>query len=146
MQAAMQNQRTQARVMWLAVGLAFATAQAYILMQMNVLGVGDLTGAEKPAGLIYLAAGGYVLGGLLILMRRRWLWIVGLIINGMVILAFVNFYAARPSVLLSPGGLVSKLAQLLLELALLYLIVADWRSAREAAAGSASLAGDGRLS
>lgn len=146
MQATMQNQRTQAQVMWLAVGLAFAAALAYVLMQMNVLGVGDLTATEKPAGIIYVAAGGYVLGGLLILLSRRWLWIVGLIINGLVILAFVNFYAARPSVLLSPGGLVSKLAQLLLELALLYLIVADWRSAHQPETGSVSLAGDGRLS
>ncbi len=35
-------------------------------------------------------------------------------------------YQNRPAVVFSPGGLVSKIAQLLLELALIYLIFADW--------------------
>jgi hypothetical protein len=122
----------QIRVMWIAVGLALLAALTYVLMQMNVLGVGDLATAEKPAGIIYAAAGGYVLGGLLILLRRRWLWVVGAVINGLVIMAFLNFYQERPSVLFSPGGVASKTAQLLLELGLVYLIISDWRRARRA--------------
>jgi hypothetical protein len=122
----------QIRVMWIAVGLALLAALTYVLMQMNVLGVGDLATAEKPAGIIYAAAGGYVLGGLLILLRRRWLWVVGAVINGLVIMAFLNFYQERPSVLFSPGGVASKTAQFLLELGLVYLIISDWRRARRA--------------
>lgn len=122
----------QIRVMWIAVGLALLAALTYVLMQVNVLGVGDLATAEKPAGIIYAAAGGYVLGGLLILLRRRWLWVLGAVINGLVIMAFLNFYQERPSVLFSPGGVASKTAQLLLELGLVYLIISDWRRARRA--------------
>ena len=118
------------QTIWLAVGLALAAALTYVLMALNVLSVGDLAAAEKPAGIVYAAAGGYVLGGLLILLRRRWLWVIGALINGMVLLVFFNFYAERPSVLLSPGGLVSKVAQILLELALFVLIFRQSRRAR----------------
>jgi len=59
------------RIMWTAVGLALFTALSYILMQFNVLGVGDLQVDEKPAGIIYVAAGCYLLGGLFILTRNR---------------------------------------------------------------------------
>lgn len=125
MLALKQESKFVVKVMWLAVGLAFLAAVSYVLMQMNVLGVGDLATADKPAGIIYVAAGGYVLGGLLILLRRRWLWIVGAVINGLVIMAFINFYQERPSVLFSPGGVVSKSVQFLLELGLIYLIIAS---------------------
>ena len=118
------------QTIWLAVGLALAAALTYVLMALNVLGVGDLAAAEKPAGIVYAAAGGYVLGGLLILLRRRWLWVIGALINGIVLLVFFNFYAERPSVLLSPGGLVSKVAQILLELALFVLIFSQSRRAK----------------
>jgi hypothetical protein len=69
-----------------------------------------------------------LIGGLLILLRRRWLWIIGAVINALVILFFVQLYQNRPVVFFSPGGLVSKAAQQLLETALLYLIAASWRS------------------
>ena len=71
---------------------------------------------------MYVAAGCYLLGGLLILLRWLWLWITGAVINALVILFFLMAYQARPAVLFSPGGLVTKLAQLLLEASLLYLI------------------------
>lgn len=71
MVAVQAERRNQAQVTWIAVGLALVAALAYVLMQMNVLGVGDLAAGEKPAGIIYVAAGGYLLGGLLILLRRR---------------------------------------------------------------------------
>jgi hypothetical protein len=113
--------------MWTAVGLAFFTALSYLLMQFNILGVGDLEVGEKPAGIIYVAAGCYLLGGLLILLRNRWLLLFGAFINAMVILFFFNLYQNRPTVMFSPGGLVSKIAQILLEAALIYVIVIFWR-------------------
>ena len=115
------------RVMWAAVTLAMLTAIAYVLIAFNILRVGDLQMDEKPAGIIYFAAGCYLLGGLLILVRRRWLWIFGAGINAMVILFFFNMYQERPAVILSPGGLVSKVAQILLEVALLYIIAVNWK-------------------
>lgn len=123
------NEMMQKRTIWLAVALALTAALAYVLMGLNVLGVGNLAAAEKPAAIVYVAAGGYALGGLLILLRRRWLWVIGAGINGMVLLAFFKFYAERPSVLFSPGGLASKAAQIVLELLLLALIFGRTRQA-----------------
>jgi len=115
------------RIMWTAVALALVTALSYILMALNILGVGDLQMDEKPAGIIYFAAGCYLLGGLLILLRNRGLLLFGALINAMVILFFFNMYQNRPAVMFSPGGLISKAAQILLEAALIYVIVVNWR-------------------
>ena len=114
--------------MWAAVTLAFLTALSYLLMAFNVLGVGDLQMDEKPAGIIFVAAGCYLLGGLLILLRNRGLLVFGAGINALVILFFFNLYKDRPAVMFSPGGLVSKIAQILLEVALIYVIAMNWRN------------------
>jgi hypothetical protein len=114
-------------VMWLAVALALLTAVTYVLIGFNILKVGDLQTSERPPTIIYVAAASYLIGGLLILAHRRWLWIIGAVINALVILAFVQMYLERTAVLFSPGGLVSKAAQLLLEVSLLYLIFVGWQ-------------------
>ena len=121
---------TNTRILWAAVTLALITALAYILMQFNILGVGDLQMGEKPAGIIYVAAGCYLLGGLLILLRNRWLLLFGAFMNAMVILFFFNMYQNRPAVMFSAGGLVSKIAQILLEVALVYVIAVHWKKAK----------------
>jgi hypothetical protein len=36
-------------------------------------------------------------------------------------------YQERPAVMFSPGGLLSKTAQILLEVALLYVLAVNWR-------------------
>ena len=123
-----QSNSNPVRVMWLAVGLAIFTALAYLLMIWNVLGVGDLQMSEKPAGIIYFAAGCYLVGGLLILLRNRWLLLFGAFINAMVILFFFNLYQNRPAVIFSPGGLISKILQIALEITLIYVIVLVWKS------------------
>lgn len=115
---------TYVRFTWAAFVLAFLAAFSYILMELNLLGVGDLGADEKPAGIIYVAAGCYILGGLLILLRKRGLLIFGAVINALVMFFFFSAYLNRATVLFSPGGLVSKTAQVLLEVALLYLIFA----------------------
>lgn len=109
-------------ILWLAVGLALLTALFYILIAQGMLSIGDLTQAEGPDVIIYIAAVCYFAGGLLILAQRRWLWAVGAAINGLVVTFFLRLYQDRPSVLFSPGGLASKAAQILLEVALIYLI------------------------
>ncbi len=130
MKAVQSTNAIDVRVMWLAVVLALVAALAYMLIAQGLLAVGDLAVAEKPAAIVYVAAGCYLLGGLLILVRRRWLWTFGLVMNSLVILIFFQMYQNRPAVVFSPGGLVSKIAQILLELALVYLIFADWQRAR----------------
>src|SRR5574341_419174 len=114
------------RMMWLAVALAVIAALAYLMIVLDILAVGDLQTAKDGNAIVYVAAGSYLLGGLLILVRRRWLWIVGAVVNALVMLFFLRLYQDRPAVLFSPGGVATKAAQLLLELALIYLIVTDW--------------------
>lgn len=122
--------RNQTRIMWAAVALAFLAAFSYLLMELNVLGVGSIQGDEKPAGIAIFAGGCYLLGGLLILLRKRWLLLFGAFINAMVILFFFSMYQARPEVMFSPGGLVSKLAEILLEISLLLVLIAYWKQSK----------------
>jgi hypothetical protein len=128
-----QTHTNLVRVMWLAVTLALIAALSYMMIQLGLLGVGDLQPTEGPPIIVYVAAGCYLLGGLLILVRRRWLWIIGAVINALVILFFVMAYLHRPVVMFSPGGLVTKAAQLLLEVSLLYLIMTGWHYSRRQA-------------
>jgi hypothetical protein len=77
------EQTKRMRVMWLAVALALIAAASYLLIQFGLLGVGDQQPTQQPAAIVFIAAAGYLLGGLLILVRRRWLWIVGAVINAL---------------------------------------------------------------
>jgi hypothetical protein len=104
MNALQHNQTNRGPIMWLAVGLALLATLSYLLIQLGALGVGDLRPAEMPAVIVYVAASGYLLGGLLILARRRWLWMVGAVINALVILFFVLAYLHRPAVLFPQAG------------------------------------------
>ena len=130
MLAVEQRQMYRTRAMWLAVVLAFITALTYLMMDLDLLAVGNLQPHERPSEIIYVAAGCYLIGGLLILLRCRWLWITGAGVNALVIFAFVQFYIERPAVLFSAGGVASKTAQLLLEMVLIYLILTYRRSVR----------------
>jgi hypothetical protein len=114
--------------MWTAVVLALTVSLSYVLMALNVLGVGGLQVDEKPASIIYVAAGCYLVGGLLILLRNRGLLLFGAFINALVILFFFSIYQSRPEVMFSPGGLVSKIAQILLEVALVYVLAVNWKN------------------
>ncbi len=107
-----------------ALALALAVALSYVMVGLNVLSVGDLQASEAPAAITYVCSGSYLLGALLILLRLRWLWIMGAVINAMVMLVFFAAYINRPSVMFSPGGLVTKVAELLLEASLIYMIIA----------------------
>jgi hypothetical protein len=122
-----QEDRRRMGVMWLAVGLSLLAAISYLLIERQLLPVGDLRAADRPAAIVLVAAACYALGGLSILVRRAWLWAVGAGINLLVILFFALAYLARPAVLFSPGGLATKGAQILLEVCLLALIVMSWQ-------------------
>ncbi len=128
-----QPSTTYRRVLWLSVGPALFTALAYVLINVSVLAIGDVPHEEGSTTIAYIAAGCYLLGGLLILLRRRWLWIFGVVMNTLVLLLFFQMYQNRPMVVFSPGGLATKIPQLLLEVSLIALIVIDWRHAHQAA-------------
>jgi hypothetical protein len=103
-----------------ATWVAVIAALAYVMIELGVLVVGPATG---PAGIVYAAAGVYLLGGLLILVPRRWLWMVGAGINALIILFFVSAYQGQPAIFFSPGAMVTEAAQVLLEVCLIYLIL-----------------------
>lgn len=67
MSTAQQPQPIRVPIMGLAVALFVALT--YMLIALNILAVGNLTPAEDPTNSIYVAAGSYLLGGLLILLR-----------------------------------------------------------------------------
>jgi hypothetical protein len=48
----------------------------------------------------------------------------------MVVLLFFSMYQNRPAVMFSPGGLVSEIAQILLEAVLVYVIMLNWKKSR----------------
>lgn len=125
MNTVQQSNSNTVRVTWLAAALAFISALAYLMIAWGTLGVGDLQLEQDGGVIIFVAAGCYLLGSLLILLRRRWLWIVGA-----VILFFFNLYQDQLSVIFSPGGTVTKITQLLLEATLIYLIVATGHAQR----------------
>jgi hypothetical protein len=124
---AIRQAQTEARdnrniMMWLAAGLA-AAALSYLMIEFGILAVGDLQQAERQPVIVYVSAASYLVGGLLILARQRWLWVAGAVTNALVMLFFVMAYLERPSVMFSPGGIATKGAQLLLEVSLIYLII-----------------------
>jgi hypothetical protein len=135
MNVVQQSNTNRIRLIWLAVALTLVAALAYVMIALDILGVGDLEMAQDGDVIVYIAAGSYLLGGLLILLRRRWLWIIGILINALVILFFFNMYQDRPAVMFSPGGITTKVPQLLLEATLIYLIVTDWLRWRSEASG-----------
>lgn len=112
--------------------LAFIAASVYLLIGTNVLSIPKIGPDEAPVAIVFLAAAGYIGGGLLILLRRRWLWMVGLAANAFVIFIFFLAYRQSPEMILSTAGLTTKIAQILLEAGLLYLIVTGHRTAQPA--------------
>ncbi len=102
--------------------LAFIVAIFYVLLAAGITTVPSLESKDWQRTLIYVAAGCYILGGLLILIKKRWLWIVGLVMNTLVMAFFFMMYRNNPAVILSLPGLATKIPQIILEVGLVYLI------------------------
>jgi hypothetical protein len=111
------------RIMLVCLAMALISALIYVLLGIGVMHAGDLTSDDGIPAFFYIIPGGYIIGGLLILLKKRWLWITGAVINAFTIVMFYTAYAARPDILLSAPGLITKIAQVLLEIGLIYLIV-----------------------
>jgi hypothetical protein len=109
-------------VMFACLILAWIAAAVYFLMGAGIVTVPALSSTDAPPGIVYIAAGCYLVGGLLILARRRWLWLVGLIMNTLVIVFFIMMYINKPAVMFSIAGMATKIPQLLIEIGLVYLI------------------------
>jgi hypothetical protein len=105
------------------LALALIAAVVYFLMGINVIPIPIVNGEKAQPSIVYVAAGCYLTGGFLILLRKRWLWIIGLIANSFVIAIFFLAYNQKPDIMFSLPGLVTKIAQILLEAGLIYLLV-----------------------
>jgi len=103
--------------------LALIAALGYILMGAGIIQAGNLTTDDAPPVIGYVIGGCYAVGGFLVLMKRRWLFITGAVINGFAIVMFYIMYAGQPDVVTSAPGLITKIAQVPLEAGLIYLIV-----------------------
>ena len=109
---------------WSASGASErANKDSYLKDLCDVLGVGGLALANSIGVTVEISA-------LLILLRRRGLWIFGLVMNTLVLLFFFQMYQARPAVIFSPGGLATKAAQILLEVTLIGIIFTNGRQPR----------------
>ena len=102
--------------------LAFIAAVFYVLLAAGIITVPTLGSKDWQRTLIYVAAGCYMLGGLLILAKKRWLWIIGLVMNTLVMVFFFILYRNNPAVMLSLPGLGTKIPQIILDVGLVYLI------------------------
>ena len=111
------------KIMLGCLTLALISALIYVLLGIGIMHAGDMTSGDGIPAFFYIIPGGYVIGGLLVLLKKRWLWITGASINAFTIVVFYAAYASRPDVMLSAPGLITKIAQVLLEIGLIYLIV-----------------------
>jgi len=111
-------------IMFSCLVLALVSALTYVLLILGVLKAGEMMTPEGgvPA-YFYIVPAGYVVGGLLILPKKRWLWMIGATINAIPIVVFYAAYAERLDIMLGAAGLIAKTSQILLEIGLIYLIV-----------------------
>ena len=117
-------------LLYATVGLALIAALVYFLTGLNILQPGPLLHENAPPGFYFIAGSGYIIGACLILLRKPWLWIIGIIVNALVIVIHFTIHFANPAILLSIPGLATKAAQILLEIGLIYLIVVYKRENR----------------
>jgi len=115
-------------IMLVCLVLALISALIYVLLILGIMKVGDMIPDEGAPAYFYIIPAGYAIGGLLILLKKRWLWITGAALNSIPIVVFYIAYAERPDIMLSAPGLISKIAQVLLEIGLIYLIVMPKRN------------------
>jgi len=110
-------------VLWLCLALALLAALGYILMGAGVLHAADLTQEDAPPGFEWIAGCFYVIGGLLLLMQKRGMFIALAVINIFPIAVFYMMWSDRTDVMSSAPGLLTKIPQVLLEAGLIYLAI-----------------------
>jgi hypothetical protein len=113
--------------------LALLSGVFYLLMGSGVIKLAALSSEEAPSVIADIAGGCYIVGGLLILVKKHWLWIVGLVMNTLVIAIFFQAYNQKPDIILSLPGLATKIPQILLEVGLIYLVTKYGRRAKVSA-------------
>jgi hypothetical protein len=104
------------------IAMALVAAIAYVLMGMGIIHPGNLTDEAMPS-IFYVIPAAYVIMGILIVSRWRWIKVASAAVVVLTILVFYAKYAGQPDVMWSAPGLITKIAQVLMLAGLIYLIV-----------------------
>jgi hypothetical protein len=116
-------------ISWVCLVLALAAAFGYFLMGAGIIQAGDpglndgSSGDTAPWGFDWIAGGFYVIAGLALLLKKRWVPVTLAVINIIPIAVFYFMWAGRPDVLWSAPGLITKIAQVLLESGLVFQLI-----------------------
>jgi hypothetical protein len=102
--------------------MAIVAAVAYVLMGMGVLQAGNLTDEAMPS-FFYIIPAAYVMMGLGVFLRWRWIKVVDAVLVFFTIAVFYARYADQPDVMWSAPGLITKIAQVLMLAGLIYMLV-----------------------
>ena len=109
-------------VVWGTFAMAMAAALGYILMNAGIIHPGNLqSDIELPIG--YILGLVYLVMGVLLLSRWRWIRIAEIIVVLITIIGFYAMYADQPDVMWSTPGLITKIAQVLMLAGLVYLLL-----------------------
>ena len=107
---------------WGSLTMALVSAVVYVLMGIGVMHSGNLTGDSMPS-FFFIIPLAYLLMGILLLSRWRWIRVVDAILVLFTIIVFYARYADQPDVMWSAPGLITKIAQVLMLAGLIYLLV-----------------------
>lgn len=108
-------------VRYVAAGLAGATAFVYLLIGLKVVTVIEPDTGQPVFGI--LAALGWSLGVVLLLViERRWVWVVGAVLQAFTILMYFNLASERTPAY-EEWGIVIRVLQVVLLVVLVYLAI-----------------------
>lgn len=108
-------------VVWGTFMMALVAALGYVLLGMGVLQAGNLTDDAMPS-FFYIIPAAYLLMGVFLFLRWRWIRILEAILVFMTIAVFYAKYISQPDVMWSAPGLITKIAQVLMLAGLIYLL------------------------
>jgi len=111
--------------------MALISALAYVLMGIGVMSPEDLESGDPTPAFFYIIPTFYVIYGITVLLKKRWLWITVALLNAFTIIMFYVMYVGRTDIMLSAAGLITKIDQILMEMGLIYLIVTHKRKESE---------------
>jgi hypothetical protein len=109
------------KIMIACLAMALVAASAYILMGVGIFKPGNLTSGDMPV-FYYVIPAAYIAMGVLVFLKKRWMFITFAAITAFTIVAFYAMYANQLDVMWSAPGLITKIAQVILEAGLIYLI------------------------
>jgi hypothetical protein len=108
-------------VFFLVLAMAIVAALTYVLLGAGVLTAGSL-GADAMPSFYYIIPAAYVIMGIFVLSRWRWIKILSAVVVVFTIGVFYTKYASQPDVMWSAPGLITKIAQIIMLAGLIYLI------------------------